>query len=61
VVGYAVYQGQQVFRALADRMQELPQLQVRTFLNVQRSHGDTTAASELVQRFKHRFKTQQWP
>ncbi len=61
VVGYAVYQGQQVFRALADRMQELPQLQVRMFLDVQRSHGDTTVASELVQRFKHRFKTQQWP
>jgi phosphatidylserine/phosphatidylglycerophosphate/cardiolipin synthase-like enzyme len=42
-------------------MQELPQLQVRMFLDVQRSHGDTTASSELVQRFKHRFKTQQWP
>jgi phosphatidylserine/phosphatidylglycerophosphate/cardiolipin synthase-like enzyme len=61
VVGYAIYQGQQVFRALADRMLELPQLQVRMFLDVQRGQGDTTAASELVQRFKHRFKTQQWP
>jgi hypothetical protein len=48
VVGYAIFQGQQVFRALADRMQELPQLQVRMFLDVQRGQGDTTAASELV-------------
>ena len=40
VVGYAIYQGQQVFRALADRMQDLPQLQVRMFLDVQRLHGE---------------------
>jgi phosphatidylserine/phosphatidylglycerophosphate/cardiolipin synthase-like enzyme len=61
VAGYAVYQGQQVFRALADRMQEVPQLKVRMFLDVQRVPGDTSAPSELVHRFAHRFKTQQWP
>ena len=61
VAGYAVYQGQQVFRALADRMQELPQIKVRMFLDVQRGAGDTSTASELVHRFAHRFRTQQWP
>jgi phosphatidylserine/phosphatidylglycerophosphate/cardiolipin synthase-like enzyme len=61
VAGYAVYQGQQVFRALADRMQELPQLKVRMFLDVQRGAGDTSTASELVHRSAHRFRTQQWP
>ena len=61
VAGYAVYQGQQVFRALADRMQELPQLNVRMFLDVQRGAGDTSTASELVHRFGYRFRSQQWP
>jgi phosphatidylserine/phosphatidylglycerophosphate/cardiolipin synthase-like enzyme len=61
VAGYAVYQGQHVFRALADRMAEVPQLKVRLFLDVQRGPGDTSAPAEIVRRFAHRFKTQQWP
>lgn len=61
VAGYAVYQGQHVFAALADRMQAVPQLSVRMFLDVQRGSGDTTTTAELVRRFAHRFKTQQWP
>jgi len=36
VAGYAVYQGQKVFQALADRMQESPDLDVRLFLDIQR-------------------------
>ena len=31
------------------------------FLNVQRPHGDSTRTSELLQRFAHRFRDQQWP
>ncbi len=61
VVGFAVYQGQQVFRALADRMLELPDLLVRMYLDIQRGPGDTSAPSELVRRFVDRFKTRQWP
>ncbi|HVC95153.1 MAG TPA: DISARM system phospholipase D-like protein DrmC [Pirellulales bacterium] len=61
LAGYAVYQGQQVFRALADRMQEHPELQVRLFLDISRGAGDTTIATELVRRFADRFKTRQWP
>ena len=61
VAGYAVYQGQQVFRALADRMVEFPALRVRMFLDVQRGPGDTSAPAELVRRFAARFKTEQWP
>lgn len=61
IAGYAVYQGQQIFRALADRMNKLPELDVRMFLNIQRGKGDTSAASMLVSRFVDRFKTQQWP
>jgi phosphatidylserine/phosphatidylglycerophosphate/cardiolipin synthase-like enzyme len=61
VAGYAVYQGREVFRALADRMDQLPELKVRMFLNVQRRHRDTTVDSELLREFAHRFKTADWP
>ena len=48
VAGYAVYQGQRVFQALADRMVEIPSLKVRMFLDIQRAPGDTSAASEIT-------------
>lgn len=61
VVGYAVHQGLRVFSALADRMQERPNLQVRLFLDIQRPYTDTSMASELVRRFRERLITSQWP
>jgi len=61
VAGYAVYQGQRVFQALADRMLEQSNLKVRMFLDIQRKQGDTSAPSEIVGRFVHRFRTTQWP
>lgn len=61
VVGYAVYQGQQVFKALAERMASHPALDVQLFLDVQRPPGDTSAMDELVRRFVARFKSSQWP
>ena len=61
VVGYAVYQGQRVFAALADRMRECPSLQVRLFLDIQRSPTDTSIPAEIVRRFIDRFVTTQWP
>ena len=36
VAGYAVYQGHMIFKTLADRMDESPQLNVQMFLDVQR-------------------------
>ncbi len=61
IAGYAVYQGQRVFGALADRMQEIPELRVRLFLDIQRGPGDSSATSELVRRFSSRFTDSQWP
>jgi phosphatidylserine/phosphatidylglycerophosphate/cardiolipin synthase-like enzyme len=61
VAGYAVYQGQKVFQALADRMQESPDLDVRLFLDIQRRQGNTSAPAELVREFAQRFRTSQWP
>jgi phosphatidylserine/phosphatidylglycerophosphate/cardiolipin synthase-like enzyme len=61
VAGYAVYQGQRVFQALADRMVELPGLKVQMFLDIQRGHRDTTMPVELIRRFAERFRSHQWP
>jgi hypothetical protein len=61
LAGYAVYQGQSVFRALADRMDENPGLAVRMFLDVRRPDGDTSSEAEIVRRFAARFRERDWP
>ena len=61
VAGYAVYRGQRVFQALADRMLSIPALKVRMFLDIQRGPGDTTSATQLILRFADRFRSHQWP
>jgi phosphatidylserine/phosphatidylglycerophosphate/cardiolipin synthase-like enzyme len=61
VVGYAIYQGKQVFEALARRMDDDSALNVRLFLDVQRGRIDRSLSSEILRRFAHRFRTQEWP
>ena len=61
VVGYAVYQGQSVFEALAHRMEQIPDLDVRFFLEIARPDKDTTSSEILVSRFAQRFRETQWP
>ncbi len=61
VSGYAVHQGDRVFQVLADRMHDEPRLQVRMFLDIQRSFGETSSDSELVHRFANAFRTRNWP
>lgn len=61
VVGFAVYQGHQVFRALADRMLIRPRLAVRLCLDVSRRPGDTSKASGILERFATRFREREWP
>ncbi|MBX3295809.1 MAG: DISARM system phospholipase D-like protein DrmC [Acidobacteria bacterium] len=61
VVGYAVYQGASVFEALAERMEKIPELDVKLFLDIARTDNDTTSATILVSRFAQRFRDSQWP
>lgn len=61
VAGYAVTQGQQVFKALADRIHDRPQLAVKMHLNVPRPDGDTSPPRDVVRHFMQWFKSQQWP
>src|SRR5262249_44343849 len=51
VAGYAVYQGHVVFKALAERMDEFPRLDVQMFLDIRRPSHDHSSPSELVRRF----------
>lgn len=61
VVGYAVYQGASVFEALAERMEKIPELDVKLFLDIARPDNDTTSAKILVSRYAQRFRDRQWP
>jgi len=61
VAGYAVYQGKEVFSPLAAQMEEIPSLKVRMFLDISRPRGDTSLESEILRRYAHRFRKDQWP
>ena len=61
VAGYAVYQGKQVFQELGRRMEEVPDLQVRVFLNVARKREDTGPTAQIVAAFVQRFRLHNWP
>lgn len=61
VAGYAVYGGQRIFQALADRMQERPEMSARLFLDVRRSPGDGSPAGDVVRRFGESFFRAEWP
>ncbi len=61
VAGFAVYQGQDVFTRLAERMNERPTLRVTFFLDVHRPPVDTSPAEEVLRRFAQRFQAHEWP
>jgi len=61
VAGYAVYRGHTVFRSLAERMDHLPNLQVRMFLDVRRQPGGPESEAETVRRFSEHFVNHDWP
>ncbi|TWT80486.1 Phospholipase D Active site motif protein [Planctomycetes bacterium CA13] len=61
VAGYAVYQGDRVFSALADRMRANESLDVKFYLDIRRRDKDTTESSILVWRFMQRLLNEQWP
>ena len=61
VAGFAVYQGREVFKRLAERMNELPTLRVTFFLDVHRPPADTSPAEEVLRRFAKRFQAHEWP
>lgn len=61
LAGFAVYQGRELFKRLAERMSERPSLHVRFFLDVHRSPADISPAEEILRRFAQRFQAHEWP
>ncbi len=61
VAGFAVYQGRDVFKRLAERMNEHPTLRVTFFLDVHRPPADTSPVEEVLRRFAQRFQAHEWP
>lgn len=59
--GFAVYQGRDVFSALGKRMEEIPELNVRMYLNIDRPHGSPATSEQLKSQFRKRFRDTQWP
>lgn len=58
---YAFFDGPKAFEILAQRMDQLPELQVRLLLNIQRKKGDTTHPDGVVMAFAERFWKVEWP
>ena len=50
-----------MFEELGRRMDELPDLHVRIFLNVARKAEDTVSPAEIVSGFVQKFKVHNWP
>lgn len=61
LTGFALYQGKRILAPLAERMDAVPDLQVRMFLNVERKYRDTTATSIVLREFRDRFLAKEWP
>ena len=60
-VGYAVYQGQSVFKDLADRLDDDSSIEATLCLEVRREHSDTSLDSQVVDRFAKDFVEKEWP
>jgi phosphatidylserine/phosphatidylglycerophosphate/cardiolipin synthase-like enzyme len=61
VASYAVYQGHMIFKELAERMDEIPVLRARMFLNIQRPYQDQRSEAELLASFAKTFLENDWP
>ena len=61
IAGYAVHQGKSIFRELAMRMNAIPSLQVRIFLNLAPDLGGVMKVAELESRFAMEFSKRHWP
>jgi phosphatidylserine/phosphatidylglycerophosphate/cardiolipin synthase-like enzyme len=61
VACFAIYQGRELFKALANRMEEVPKLRIRIFLNVPRPGQIELSESQILEHFAQTFRTIQWP
>jgi phosphatidylserine/phosphatidylglycerophosphate/cardiolipin synthase-like enzyme len=61
VVGFAVFQGNEIFKTLAKRMIESPDLHVVCCFDVARDRYDNRLEPVIIDEFSRRFIKYQWP
>jgi phosphatidylserine/phosphatidylglycerophosphate/cardiolipin synthase-like enzyme len=61
VARFALYQGRELFKTLATRMEEIPELRVRIFLNVSRPGHIESSERQILRHFVETFRTDHWP
>lgn len=61
IAGYAVHRARPLLQVLAARKAEVPGLEVRLCLDIQRKPGDNSLAAGVVHRFLQRFAQKEWP
>jgi phosphatidylserine/phosphatidylglycerophosphate/cardiolipin synthase-like enzyme len=61
VACFAIYQGRELFKTLANRMEEIPELRVRIFLNVPRPGLIEVSEGQILRQFVETFRTSHWP
>jgi hypothetical protein len=60
VVGFALYDGNTIFRRLAQRLDASPELEPTLCLDISRRGTDTTKDADLIARFAHEFRNRHW-
>jgi phosphatidylserine/phosphatidylglycerophosphate/cardiolipin synthase-like enzyme len=58
---FALYRGDQILEPIHQAMIRNPDLQVTLIVNISRSYGDQTIASELTAKFRQEFWAKSWP
>lgn len=61
LAGFAVHDGRELFRSLAERLDANAGLEVRMFLNVARPYRNEASEAEIVRVFADRFVREDWP
>jgi phosphatidylserine/phosphatidylglycerophosphate/cardiolipin synthase-like enzyme len=60
VVGFALYDGNFIFRTLAERFDDTSRLEATLCLDISRRGTDTTRDSDLVSKYAHEFRQRHW-
>lgn len=61
LVGYAIHDGRELFKPLAERMKAISNLRVTFYLDIRRAYGDRSEETDLVRRFGIEFLAKHWP
>ena len=60
LVGFALYDGNIIFRRLAQRLDATPELEATLCLDISRRGSDTTRETDLIARYEHEFRQRHW-